>query len=90
MSSFLFNFIGFILLGSVAIVLILGLYTLFKGGETSKKYSNKLMQLRVLLQFIAIIVLVLLAYFFKNSNPKLDPSVGIRCSQFLKICDSIL
>ena len=66
MSSFLFNFIGFILLGSVAIVLILGLYTLFKGGETSKKYSNKLIQLRVLLQFIAIIVLVLLAYFFKN------------------------
>jgi heme/copper-type cytochrome/quinol oxidase subunit 2 len=66
MSSFLFNFIGFILLGSVAIVLILGIYTLFKGGKTSKKYSNKLMQLRVLLQFIAIIVLVLLAYFFKN------------------------
>ena len=66
MSSFLFNFIGFILLGAVAVVLILGIYTLFKGGETSKKYSNKLMQLRVLLQFIAIIVLVLLAYFFKN------------------------
>jgi|TARA_B110000914_G_C15307086_1_gene373856 heme/copper-type cytochrome/quinol oxidase subunit 2 len=66
MSSFLFNFVGFILLGSVAIVLLLGIYTLFKGGETSKKYSNKLMQLRVLLQFIAIIVLVLLAYFFKN------------------------
>jgi hypothetical protein len=44
----------------------MGIYTLFKGGSTSKKYSNKLMQLRVLLQFIAIIVLVLLAYFFKN------------------------
>ena len=66
MSTFLFNFIGFILLGSVAIVLLLGIYTLFKGGDTSKKYSNKLMQLRVLLQFIAVIVLVLLAYFFKN------------------------
>jgi heme/copper-type cytochrome/quinol oxidase subunit 2 len=66
MSEFLFNFIGFILLGSVAIVLILGIYTLFKGGDTSKKYSNKLMQLRVLLQFIAVIVLVLLAYFFKD------------------------
>ena len=66
MSSFLFNFIGFILLGSVAIVLILGLYTLFKGGETSKKYSNKLMQYRVLFQFIAIIVLVCFAYFFKD------------------------
>ena len=66
MSDFLFNFVGFILLGSVAVVLIMGIYTLFKGGITSKKYSNKLMQLRVLLQFIAIIVLVLMAYFFKN------------------------
>ena len=66
MSDFIFNFIGFSLLGAVAIVLILGIYTLFKGGNTSKKYSNKLMQLRVLLQFIAIIVLVVLAYFFKN------------------------
>ena len=66
MSEFFFNFIGFSLLGAVAIVLILGIYTLFKGGKTSKKYSNKLMQLRVLLQFIAIIILVVLAYFFKD------------------------
>ena len=50
----------------VGIVLILGIGTLFKGGDTSKKYSNKLMQLRVLFQFIAIIVLVVFAYFFKN------------------------
>ena len=42
MSEFLFNFIGFTLLGAVAIVLIMGIYTLFKGGSTSKKYSNKL------------------------------------------------
>ena len=54
------------LLIAVAIVLILGIGTLFKGGSTSKKYSNKLMQLRVLLQFIAIIVLVGLSYFFKD------------------------
>ena len=66
MSEFFFNVIGFTVLGAVAIVLIRGIYTLFKGGRTSKKYSNKLMQLRVLLQFIAIIVLVLMAYFFKN------------------------
>ena len=50
----------------VGIVLILGIGTLFKGGKTSKKYSNKLMQLRVLLQFIAIILLIVFAYFFKN------------------------
>tara|TARA_Y200000002_G_C22656101_1_gene653555 strand:+ start:1252 stop:1455 length:204 start_codon:yes stop_codon:yes gene_type:complete len=66
MTEFFFNFIGFSLLGAVAIVLVMGIYTLFKGGKTSKKYSNKLMQLRVLLQFIAVIVLVLMAYFFKD------------------------
>jgi|TARA_Y100000817_G_C16784754_1_gene512244 Hypoxia induced protein conserved region. len=54
------------LLIAVGIVLILGIGTLFKGGDTSKKYSNKLMQLRVLLQFIAIILLIVFAYFFKN------------------------
>jgi len=58
--------LGIILLLIVAVVLILGIGTLFKGGETSKKYSNKLMQFRVLFQFIAIIVLVSFAYFFKN------------------------
>ena len=65
-SGILVKIVSIILLIAVGLVLILGIGTLFKGGETSKKYSNKLMQLRVLLQFIAIIVLVLLAYFFKD------------------------
>ena len=55
-----------VLLIAVGVVLILGIGTLFKGGEASKKYSNKLMQLRVLIQFVAILVLVGFAYFFKN------------------------
>ena len=54
-----------ILLAAVAVVLILGIRTLFK-GDGDKKASNKLMQLRVLLQFVAIIVLVALAYFYKD------------------------
>ena len=58
--------LSIVLLLAVGIVLILGIGTLFKGGETSKKYSNKLMQLRVLIQFVAILVLVGFAYFFKN------------------------
>ncbi len=58
--------LSIVLLIAVGIVLILGIGTLFKGGNTSKKYSNKLMQLRVLLQFIAIIMLVIFAYFFKD------------------------
>ena len=64
-SEIFVKIVAVILLLSVALVLILGIKTLFKGNE-DKKYSNKLMQLRVILQFIAIIVLVGLAYFFKN------------------------
>ena len=62
----LVKILGIVLLIVVAVVLLLGIGTLFKGGETSKKYSNKLMQLRVLLQFFAIVVLVSFAYFFKD------------------------
>ena len=62
----LVKILGIVLLIVVAVVLILRIGTLFKGGETSKKYSNKLMQLRVLIQFIAIVVLVSFAYFFKD------------------------
>ena len=65
-TGILVKILSIALLVAVGIVLVLGIGTLFKGGETSKKYSNKLMQLRVLLQFIAIIALVAFAYFFKN------------------------
>ena len=65
-SGTLVKILSITLLIAVGVVLILGIGTLFKGGETSKKYSNKLMQLRVLLQFIAILVLVSFAYFFKD------------------------
>ena len=66
LSEILIKVFAVTLLIAVAGVLILGIGTLFKGGESSKKYSNKLMQLRVLLQFVAIIALVCFAYFFKN------------------------
>ena len=66
LSGILVKILSITLLIAVGIVLVLGIGTLFKGGETSKKYSNKLMQLRVLLQFLAILVLVAFAYFFKN------------------------
>ncbi|MDA9682088.1 twin transmembrane helix small protein [Candidatus Pelagibacter sp.] len=65
-SGIFVKILSIVLLLAVGIVLILGIGTLFKGGETSKKYSNKLMQLRVLIQFVAILVLVGFAYFFKN------------------------
>ena len=46
-----------IAIGAVAVVLVLGLANLARGGSPHK--SQKLMRLRVLLQFIAIVVIML-------------------------------
>jgi hypothetical protein len=46
-----------IAIGAVAVVLVLGLANMARGGSPHK--SQKLMRLRVLLQFIAIIVIML-------------------------------
>jgi hypothetical protein len=46
-----------IAIGAVAVVLVLGLVNMMRGGSPHK--SQKLMRLRVLLQFIAIIVIML-------------------------------
>jgi len=43
-------------IGAVAIVLVLGLVNMMRGGSPNK--SQKLMRMRVLLQFIAIVVIM--------------------------------
>jgi hypothetical protein len=43
-------------------VLALGILSMIKGGEFNKKYGNKLMQARVVLQGVALALLAL-AYF---------------------------
>ena len=44
-------------------VLFIGVFAMVRGGEFNRKYGNKLMRLRVILQFtaVALIVAVLLA-----------------------------
>lgn len=46
-------------LALIAVVATLGMgfYTLFRGGDFGRRWSNKLMRLRVALQFTAIVVL---------------------------------
>ena len=44
--------------GLVFLVLCAGLYTLWKGGDTARTWSNKLMRIRVLAQSIAIIIIM--------------------------------
>jgi len=45
-------------LAAVFLTLVAGLYALFRGGEFGRSHSNRLMRLRVLMQFIAVLVLV--------------------------------
>lgn len=54
----LFDLLVPVALGAVLITLCVGIFALFKGGDFGRSYSNKLMRLRVALQFVAVLVLV--------------------------------
>jgi hypothetical protein len=56
MADFMSHIAVPIAIGAVAVVLLLGLINMMRGG--SGNTSQKLMRLRVLLQFIAIIVIM--------------------------------
>jgi NADH:ubiquinone oxidoreductase subunit 6 (subunit J) len=57
MASFLSMIILPIAVGAVALVLLLGLINMMRGGSPNR--SQKLMRLRVLLQFVAIVITML-------------------------------
>ena len=50
----------------VVIVLMIGLGGFAFGGEFNKKYANKIMRLRILLQAIAILLIILFVYFSRG------------------------
>jgi hypothetical protein len=56
MSEFMSHFMVPAAIVAVAIVLLLGLINMMRGGSPNR--SQKLMRLRVLLQFVAIIVIM--------------------------------
>jgi hypothetical protein len=53
-----FDFLIPVALGAVALTLAVGIYSLYRGGDFGRSYSNKLMRLRVVLQAVAIAVLL--------------------------------
>ena len=63
MPGFLYYLLIPISLLAVLAVLGTGLYAMFKGGDFNRKYSNKLMRLRITLQFIAIVIIMSALYF---------------------------
>lgn len=61
--------ITIVALAVVAIILFLGLWNMFKGGEGSSNRSQMLMRARVIAQFVAIIVILGALYFFGRGAP---------------------
>ena len=57
----IFNILAVLVMVSVVIVLIRGLANMMRGG--SGNTSNKLMQMRVILQFVALVLILLAVYF---------------------------
>ncbi len=60
MASFLSSILLPVAVAAVAIVLLLGLINMMRGGSPNR--SQKLMRLRVLLQFIAIVITMLVVW----------------------------
>ncbi len=58
------NYLIPVALAAVFIILVLGLWNMMKGGSPSR--SQNLMRWRVILQFIAILVLVGVFWFSRN------------------------
>jgi preprotein translocase subunit SecG len=61
-----FNILAILVMAAVVIVLIRGLMNMMRGG--SGNTSNKLMQARVFLQFIALVLILLAVYFNRNGG----------------------
>jgi Hypoxia induced protein conserved region len=58
------TYISTLMLVAVLIVLILGLYNMLKSGSPSR--SQNLMRARIVLQFIAVVILMAALYFGKK------------------------
>jgi hypothetical protein len=56
-----FNILAIVVMVAVVVVLVRGLANMMRGG--SGNTSNKLMQARVFLQFIALVLILLAVYF---------------------------
>jgi hypothetical protein len=62
----LFDFLIPATMFAVLAALAFGIYTLFRGGDFGRSWSNKAMRLRVVAQAIAIVVLMAAVWAHQN------------------------
>ncbi|TNE40435.1 MAG: twin transmembrane helix small protein [Alphaproteobacteria bacterium] len=61
------NFLIVAAVVATALVLLFGILTMARGGEFNRKYANKIMRLRILVQAVAI-VLILIGFWIYGSG----------------------
>ncbi len=64
----LLNILLALTLVALVATLGVGIYSLFRGGDFGRSWSNKLMRLRVLLQFTAILILTATAWLTQHRH----------------------
>ena len=63
-----FNYLIPIGLGVFFLVLCFGIYTLFRGGDFSRSWSNKAMRFRIVAQFVVILILVAAMLYSRSQH----------------------
>ena len=57
-----------VVMAAVAIILIIGIGGFGKGGEFNRKYANKLMRMRILAQFVAVLLILLFVFITRGEK----------------------
>ena len=57
-----------VVMAAVAIILMIGIGGFGKGGEFNRKYANKLMRMRILAQFVAVLLILLFVFITRGEK----------------------
>ena len=55
-------------MAAVAVILMIGIGGFGRGGEFNRKYSNKLMRMRILAQFVAVVLILLFVWIARRGE----------------------
>ncbi|MBL4741170.1 MAG: twin transmembrane helix small protein [Sneathiella sp.] len=63
----MFNYLIIAALAATVVVVVIGIVTMAKGGDFNRKYGNKLMRLRLVMQAV-VVILILAGFWFEASG----------------------
>ena len=55
-------------MAAVAIILMIGIGGFGRGGQFNRKYANKLMRMRILAQFVAVVLILLFVWIARGGE----------------------